>query len=317
MKMMADGEILHLQVHPEQAGERIDRYVTRTVTTLSRSYARQLIQDGHIQVNEQGVKPSQTVRPGDVITIYRPVARPTDIVPEDIPLKIVYEDADVAVVDKPAGMVVHPSPGHTSGTLVHALLARYPDLQIRGDVRPGIVHRIDQGTSGLLVIARHDTAMHHLKEQQKARTMHKAYLTVVEGPFRETSGIIDAPIGRHPTDRKRQAVIADGRDARTHYHVLEPLGVYTLVEAILETGRTHQIRVHFAYQQRPVLADRIYGPRKPRATFGLTRQFLHAYKLGFYLPSCGQWREFTASLPDDLATVLAKLRAAVKNLETL
>jgi 23S rRNA pseudouridine1911/1915/1917 synthase len=313
---IVEGQTLHLRVEADQAGERLDRYVTRSVATLSRSYARQLIEDGHIQVNEQGVKPSQPVRTGDVVTVYRPLHQPTDIVPEDIPLAVVYEDADIAVINKVAGMVVHPSPGHTSGTLVHALLARYPDLHIGGDIRPGIVHRLDLGTSGLIVIARHDEAMRLLKEQQKARTMHKAYLTVVEGPFQETSGLIDAPIGRHPTDRKRQAVVADGRSARTHYTIIEALGHYTLVEAVLETGRTHQIRVHFAHRQRPVLADPLYGPRRSRTAFGLTHQFLHAYKLGLYLPSSGEWREFLAPLPDDLAAVLEKLRRAVQIRET-
>jgi 23S rRNA pseudouridine1911/1915/1917 synthase len=209
-------------------------------------------------------------------------------------------------------MVVHPAPGHNDGTLVNAILARYPDVNLCGTLRPGIVHRLDQGTSGLLVVARNDHAMHSLTEQQKARTMHKAYLAVVEGRFKEPAGLIDAPIGRHPNDRKRRAVVMDGRDARTGYRVIEELDNYTLIEAVLETGRTHQIRVHFSYKNRPVLADPLYGPRKPRATFGLKRQFLHAYKLGFFLPADNTWREFTAPLPEDLLTVLNKLRASVR-----
>lgn len=309
---MAHAETLQLFVEPEGAGERIDRYVSQVVETLSRSYARQLIEDGHIQINQCGVRPSQPVKPGDVITIQRPLPQPTDIIPEAIPLTIVYEDADVAVVEKPAGMVVHPSPGHTSGTLVNALLARYPDLHIGNDIRPGIVHRLDQDTSGLLVIARHNEAMRLLKAQQKDRAMHKAYLAVVEGHFSEMVGVIQAPIGRHPTDRKRQAVVPHGRDARTHYRVVEELGNYTLVEAVLETGRTHQIRVHFAHKQRPLLGDPLYGQRRRRATFGLQRQFLHAYKLGFTLPSSGTWCEFQSLLPDDLTAALRSLRLAAR-----
>ncbi len=301
-------EILQLLVEQQANGLRLDRYVAQTVELLSRSYARQLIEDGHIQINGRDVKPSQSVQVGDIITVRRPLPQPTDIVPEPIPLDIIYEDDDVVVVNKAAGMVVHPAPGHISGTLVNALLARYPDMQLSGDMRPGIVHRLDQDTSGLLVVARNDRAMQSLTTQQKARTMHKAYLGVVEGGFKTTEGVIDAPIGRHPVDRKRMAVVSDGRAARTHYRVLEELGDYTLIEAVLETGRTHQIRVHFAHKSRPVLGDPLYGPRKPRNSFGLTRQFLHAYKLGFVLPSSQQWQEFSSPLPADLALALAKLR---------
>lgn len=302
-------EVLELLVDQHWDGVRLDRYVALVVDALSRSYARQLIEDGHIQVNRRDARPSHAVQTGDLVTVRRPLPQPTDIKPEAIPLDIVYEDADVVVVNKPAGMVVHPAPGHISGTLVNALLARYPNMHLSGDVRPGIVHRLDQDTSGLLVIARNDHAMQLLTEQQRARQMHKAYLAVVEGRFKEPQGVIDAPLGRHPVDRKRQSVIADGRTARTHYRVLEELGAYTLLEVVLETGRTHQIRVHFAYKSRPVLGDPLYGPRKPPATFGLKRQFLHAYKLGFVLPSDNVWHEFVAPLPEELAVVLEKLRA--------
>jgi 23S rRNA pseudouridine1911/1915/1917 synthase len=215
----------------------------------------------------------------------------------------------VVVVDKPAGMVVHPAPGHTRGTLVNALLARYPDIAIGGDLRPGIVHRLDRDTSGLLVVARNDRALRDLQRQQQARTMVKVYLAVADGRFKEPQGVIDAPIGRHPTDRTRMAVLASGRVARTHWRVLEDLGEYTLLEVRLETGRTHQIRVHFAHKSRPLLGDPLYGPKKPRATFGLARQFLHAHRLGFQLPSSGAWAEFGTPLPADLAAALEKLRA--------
>ena len=308
-----EDELLRLLVSVDKDGQRLDRYVADTVTDLSRTYARQLIEDAHILLNGQDSRPSTPVRAGDLVTVRRPVSQPTDLVAEDIPLNIVYEDSDVVVVDKPAGMVVHPAPGHLRGTLVNALLARYPDITVSGDVRPGIVHRLDRDTSGLLVIARNDPARHRLQEQQQVRTMLKVYLAVVEGRFKEPEGVIDAPIARHPVDRKRMAIVADGRAARTRWRVVEDLGEYTLIEARLETGRTHQIRVHFAYKSRSVLGDALYGPRKPRATFGLTRQFLHAHRLGFLLPATGQWIEFESPLPSDLDVALEKLRSSVRD----
>jgi 23S rRNA pseudouridine1911/1915/1917 synthase len=305
-----DAAPLLLHVGSAEAGQRLDRYVSQAVAELSRSFVRHLIDAGAVQLNEQAARPAQAVRAGDVVSVAIPPPEPSELVPETLPLHVVYEDDMIVVVDKAAGMVVHPAPGHPRGTLANALLGRYPDLRIGGSVRPGIVHRIDQDTSGLLVVARTDEAMRLLTAQQQARTMHKAYLAVVEGRMKEPRGIIDAPIGRHPTDRKRQAIVAGGREARTHYRVLEELDRYTLLEARLETGRTHQIRVHLAAQQRPVLADPLYGPRRPRATFGLRRQFLHAYRLGFALPGSGAWREFESPLPPDLAAVLEKLRRA-------
>ena len=300
---------LRLVVEPATAGDRLDRFVAAQVADLSRSYARQLIEDGHIRLNGADARPSALLRAGDTVTMHRPIAQPSDLVPQAIPLNVVYEDADVVVVDKPAGMVVHPAPGHLDGTLVNALLARYPDITVGSDLRPGIVHRLDRDTSGLLVVTRHDRARHAIQAQQQARSMKKAYLAVAEGRFKEPSGLIDAPIARHPTDRLRQAIVAGGRAARTHWRVLEDLGEYTLVEATLDTGRTHQIRVHFAYKSRPLLGDPLYGPKKPRTTFGLARQFLHAYRLGFVLPSSGAWAEFESPLPAELQAALEKLRA--------
>ncbi|HNP70944.1 MAG TPA: RluA family pseudouridine synthase [Kouleothrix sp.] len=302
-------EVLRLAVEPSDEGARLDRYVADRIADLSRSYARQLIEDGHIRLNGADARPSAALRAGDVVLVLRPIAQPTDLLPQPIPLDVVYEDGDVVVIDKPAGMVVHPAPGHLDGTLVNALLARYPDITVGSDLRPGIVHRLDRDTSGLLVVARNDAARHSLQAQQQAHTMAKAYLAVVEGRFKEPSGLIDAPIARHPTDRLRQAIVASGRSARTHWRVLEALGEYTLIEARLETGRTHQIRVHFSYKSRPLLGDPLYGPKKPRATFGLARQFLHAYRLGFALPSSGAWAEFESPLPADLQAALNKLRA--------
>lgn len=303
-------DTIQLVVAADAAGMRLDRYVADMVSGLSRSYARQLIDDAHVLLNGHEARPSALVSANDTIAIHRPLPQPTDLVPESLPLQIVYEDADVVVVDKAAGMVVHPAPGHPKGTLVNALLARYPDITVGSDLRPGIVHRIDRDTSGLLVVARNDLARHALQAQQQARSMEKVYLAVVEGRFKEPSGVIDAPIGRHPTDRKRMAIVADGRYARSHWQVLEELGEYTLLEVRLETGRTHQIRVHFAHKSRPVLGDPLYGPKKPRATFGLNRQFLHAHQLGFRLPQTDAWVTFTSPLPGDLQSALDKLRAS-------
>lgn len=301
-------QTLHFFVDADHAGERLDRYIATMQNDLSRSFVRKLIDEGHVLVNQQVGKPALLLRPGDRVDLWQPPPQSVDVIPEDIPLDIVYEDADIVVINKASGMVVHPAPGHHRGTLVNALVARYPDMLLSGELRPGIVHRLDQDTSGVMVVARHDRAMRILTEQQKARTMYKAYTAVVEGRFDAPDGIIDAPIGRHPRDRLRQAVVAHGRQARTRYHVVEELGRYTLLDVVLETGRTHQIRVHMAYKQRPVLADPLYGPRRAKSTFGLRRQFLHATTLGLYLPSQNIWREFTAPLAPDLKTALEKLR---------
>jgi 23S rRNA pseudouridine1911/1915/1917 synthase len=298
-----------LTVEAEAAGERLDRYVARALPSLSRSYAQQLIGAGQVMVNGQSARASLGLRAGDQVEVRVPPPQPIALIAEPIPLTVIYEDDDVVVIDKPAGMVVHPAPGHPGGTLVNALLARYPAMQVAGDLRPGIVHRLDAGTSGLLVVARHDSALRDLAEQQRQRQMRKIYLAVAEGRFKEPEGVIDAPIGRHPSDRLRMAVVPDGRPARTHYRLLEELGAYSLLELRLETGRTHQIRVHLLQRQRPVLGDPLYGERRGRPRFGLERQFLHAQQLGFRLPS-GGWREFSSPLPADLAAALARLRAA-------
>lgn len=305
---------IEIYVPLEDAGERLDRFVARAVTELSRSFAQQLIGEGHVTVDGRRARASLSLRGGEWVRVSVPPPQPTLLLPEAIPLRVVHEDADVVVVDKPAGMVVHPAPGHAGGTLANALLARYPDMQTGGGLRPGIVHRLDQDTSGLLVVARHDQALQALTEQQRARSMLKLYLALVEGRFRETEGVIDAPIGRHPTDRVRMVVTSNtsGRPARTHYRVLEELPGYSLLEVRLETGRTHQIRVHMLHRNRPILGDPMYGVRRPRTTFGLTRQFLHAQRLGFQHPRDSSWCEFTSPLPEDLQRVLERLRAAAK-----
>ncbi|GAB4431063.1 MAG: RluA family pseudouridine synthase [Chloroflexi bacterium OHK40] len=309
---MSEPDTILLYASNDDAGDRLDRFVARMVADLSRSFVQQLVDDGLVRVNGRIARSSLPLRAGDMVAVTVPPPQPTTLTPEPIPLQIVYEDADVVVVDKPAGMVVHPAPGHTGGTLANALLARYPDMQVNGGVRPGIVHRLDQDTSGLLVVARHDRAMQALTEQQRARRMLKIYLTVVEGRFKEPEGTIDAPIGRHPVDRLRMAVTTHGREARTHYRVIEELGAYTLLEVRLETGRTHQIRVHMLHRSRPIVGDPTYGGRRPRPSFGLTRQFLHAHRLGFSHPTDGSWREFHSPLPADLEEALRRLRAAAR-----
>ena len=301
-------EVLQLVVEAANEGDRLDRYVADNVPDLSRTYAQRLIEAAQVLLNNRQARPSTPVHAGDTVTVHLPAPQPVGLVAEALPLQIVYEDRDVVVIDKPAGMVVHPAPGHDRGTLVNGLIARYPEMAINGDMRPGIVHRLDRDTSGLLVAARNERALRSLQAQQQARTMLKIYLAVVEGRMPELEGVIDAPIARHPTDRVRMAVVAGGRPARTHWRVLEDLGEYTLIEARLETGRTHQIRVHCASRNRPILGDPLYGPKRPRATFGLTRQFLHAHRLGFKLPSGGEWVEFTSPLPADLEAALARLR---------
>lgn len=289
-----------------EAGHRVDRVAAAHIPDLSRSRIQQLIEAGLVTLNGQPVRPGRSVRPGDRLDVRIPPPEPTDLVPEPIPLRVVYEDADVIVIDKPAGLVVHPAPGHPRGTLVNALLARYPELSVGGSLRPGIVHRLDRDTSGLMVIGRHDTAHRFLQEQMKQGEVHKAYLVLVDGHLPERTGTIDAPIGRHPRRRKEMAVVPNGRPARTLYRVLEELGPYSLVEATLATGRTHQIRVHFAHIGHPVLGDPTYGRRA--GALGLPRQFLHAFRLGFRLPSDGAYREFESPLPEELAVVLNRLR---------
>ncbi|ABY34134.1 MAG TPA: RluA family pseudouridine synthase [Chloroflexus aurantiacus] len=310
--MSGEGEIELLEaeervvvVPPTQTAERIDRFLAGAMPDLSRAQVQRLIEQGFVLYDGRSPRASQPVRPGAVIQLTIPPPIPTELVAEPIPLDVVYEDADIAVINKPAGMVVHPAPGHPRGTLVNALLARYPDLAIGGELRPGIVHRLDRDTSGLLVIARHDQAMRSLVDQQQARRMRKIYQALVIGRPPET-GTIDAPIGRDPRDRLRMAVVPDGRPARTHYRLLDTFGDYSLLEVQLETGRTHQIRVHLRHLGYPIVGDPVYGPR--RSHLHLSRQFLHAAYLGLVHPRSGRWQEFTAPLPADLQIVLRQLQ---------
>jgi len=292
----------------ERGGIRVDKYIAEAVPDLSRATAQRLIDEGHVLVNGATVKASHRLEPGDTLTVEIPAPVPVEVAPEAIPLDILYEDADILVVNKPAGMVVHPAFGHQSGTLVNAVLAHCPDLAgVGGELRPGIVHRLDKDTSGLIVVAKGDVALRNLQEQFKGREVQKAYLALVEGHVSPPTGLIDAPIGRDPRARKKMAVVPrGGREAQTEYRALEFYAEHTLVEAHPLTGRTHQIRIHMAFIGHPIVGDPVYGFRKQRAK--APRLFLHAARLGFRLPGTGEWREFQAPLPDDLAAVLERLR---------
>jgi 23S rRNA pseudouridine1911/1915/1917 synthase len=283
-------------------GQRLDRFVTEAVADLTRSTVQRLIEQGHITRNDKPTRAAEPLKRGDTISVQLPEPVDTTLVPEEIPLNVVYVDDDIIVVDKPAGMVVHPAPGHPRGTLVNALLWHYPGMNIGGGIRPGIVHRIDRDTSGLLVVARNDFALQQLQQQQLTHTMHKEYIALVEGGFKTDSGTVDAAIARHPRDRLRMAIMDDGRAARTHWRVIERFQQQTVLALTLETGRTHQIRVHCQHMRHPIIGDPMYGVQisKPR----LERQFLHAHKLGFSHPRSQAAVEFTSPLPPDLQRIL-------------
>ncbi|MCC9691078.1 RluA family pseudouridine synthase [Streptococcus agalactiae] len=287
------------------AGVRLDKALADN-SELSRSQANEEIKKGIVLVNGQVKKAKYTVQEGDRITFDIPKEEVLDYQAENIPLDIIYQDDDVAVVNKPQGMVVHPSAGHSSGTLVNALMYHIKDLSsINGVVRPGIVHRIDKDTSGLLMVAKNDRAHQVLAEELKDKKSLRKYLAIVHGNLPNDRGVIEAPIGRSDKDRKKQAVTAKGKPAITRFHVLERFGDYTLVELSLETGRTHQIRVHMAYIGHPLAGDPVYGPRK---TLGGKGQFLHAQTLGFTHPSNGENLILSVEVPEIFQTTLEKLR---------
>ncbi len=290
-------------------GERLDKYIAEQCR-ISRSYAQDLIAEGRVTVNGRPAKASYRLNTGDIVIASIPPPSPDSLSAEAIPLKIVYEDEDVIVIDNPAGLVVHPAAGHKKGTLVNALLACCPDLgQIKGSIRPGIVHRLDRDTSGLIMVAKNEAAHYSLARQIKQRTVEKVYIALVLGKLHPQRGAIEAPIGRHPGDRKRMAVVEGDRQAKTEYRVLEYLNDSTLLEVTPETGRTHQIRVHLAAIGHPVFGDPVYGKKSPL----LGRQFLHAHKLGFKLPSNGKFVEFVSELPRELQEVVERLRVPRRN----
>lgn len=291
-----------LQFTVDRVGVRLDRYLAQECPELSRAHLQKLISDGYVTVNNRVVKSSFKLDSGDQVSAIIPPSTPPPLA-EEVPLDIVYEDSDLLVVNKPAGLIVHPTPGRTAHTLVNAIVARCPELVGMGQDRPGIVHRLDKNTSGLMVVAKNEVAHQKLMAQFKARSVAKRYLALVAGHLSPDRGIIEAPIGRNLRHRKRMAVVSGGREARTQYRVVSYLDNYTLLEVTPETGRTHQIRVHLAAIGHPVVGDEVYGVRAPF----IGRQFLHAQHLGFRLPSTGEYVEFSSRLPPDLERALQLL----------
>lgn len=299
-----------IRVEDGDAGTRMDAYLSSvTDNTLSRSFIQKLVAAGKVWVNgEVKEEKKYKVKTGDLLEMQIPEPVKTEnALPEDIPLDIVYEDEDVAVINKPRGMVVHPAPGNETGTMVNALLYHFKDLSsVGGVVRPGIVHRIDKDTSGLIMVAKNDKAHLSLSEQLKVHSITRVYQAVVWNNFKEDEGTVDAPIARDPKNRFRMAVTEGGRRAVTHYRVLERYGAFTLIECRLETGRTHQIRVHMAYRKHPLLGDALYGPEKN--PYGAQGQMLHAKVLGFDHPATGERMVFECEPPAEFSRVLERLR---------
>lgn len=293
-----------------ESGEaRLDAYLAaQQEVGLSRSRIKALLDEGHVTVNgNEKPKASQSVLPGDEICLVVPDPEPYDLTPEPIPLNVVFEDEDVLVINKPRGMVVHPAAGNWTGTLVHAVLDHVDDLEgIGGELRPGIVHRLDKDTTGLLVIAKNERSMAALQDQIRTHTARRIYWALVHGNTMPDTGRIEAPIGRHGGDRKKMAVTKTGKDATTHFTVVERFKHYALLECRLETGRTHQIRVHLSFIGHPVVGDPVYGTRKSH--FDMAGQALHAKKLGFYHPTTNEWMEFVTELPADMATAVEAAR---------
>ena len=299
-------EDLTIQITEEMAGERIDKVVSAMDEDWSRSQIANWVKNGAIKVNGETVKPNYKVRLEDIIIATPPILEELDVVPEELNLEIVYEDADVLVVNKPKGMVVHPAPGHSSGTLVNGLMHHCNDLSgINGVVRPGIVHRIDKDTSGLLMVAKNDASHHSLVDQLVKKTVTRKYVALVHGHIPHDKGTIDAPIARDPKERQNMSVVDKGKHAVTHFRVLERFGDFTLVECRLETGRTHQIRVHMKYIGFPLVGDPKYGPRK---TMDIGGQALHAEVIGFIHPKTNEYLEFSAQPPAEFSELLESLR---------
>ena len=301
-------EPILLRASEESKNQRLDAFLASSLDGLTRSQATRLIESGEVAVNGRAVGKSYKLAGGEDIAVTLPEPEPVEAVPQDIPLDVVYEDADVIVVNKPSGMVVHPAPGHPDGTLVNALLYHCAGTLsgIGGALRPGIVHRIDRDTSGLIIAAKNDAAHQYLSAQLADHTLARTYECIVVGKLREDRGTVDAPIARHPTDRKRMAVVAGGREAVTHWEVIARYPGYTHVRCRLETGRTHQIRVHMAYIGHPILGDTVYGAKKEVP--GLTGQCLHAVGLRFLHPRTHEVMELSCPLPDEFTRMLQKIR---------
>ena len=302
-------EILTLQPNQEDAGTRIDAWLAANLEDVTRSGAQRLLEEGKVTKDGKALAKNYKLTGREILEVSLPDPEPVDVVPQNIPLDIVFEDSDVIVVNKPKGLVVHPSPGHPDGTLVNALLYHCGDSLsgIGGELRPGIVHRIDRDTSGLIIAAKNDFSHQRLAAQLQDHTLARIYHCIVTGNLREDSGTVDAPIGRHHTDRKKMAVVADGRNAVTHWRVLERYQGFTYVECRLETGRTHQIRVHMAHTGHPILGDTVYGNKKPVP--GLQGQCLHAVGLQFIHPRTEELVELHCGLSEEFEAQLKKLRA--------
>ncbi len=293
----------------EEKGQRLDVFVVERFPELSRSHVQKLIEQGNVLVDRIVCKANYKLRGGEAVQVTVPQAEPISVEPEDIPLDILYEDKDIIVVNKARGMVVHPASGVYSGTLVNALLFHCQDLSgINGEIRPGIVHRLDKDTSGVMVCAKNDTAHLNLAEQIRTKTAHRTYWAIVHGNIKEEAGIIKGDIGRHPTDRKKMAIVREnGKPAVTHFKVLERFGEYTLVECQLETGRTHQIRVHMTSIGHPLVNDPKYGPKKS-SPFAINGQALHSLQLTLTHPVTKEEMTFTAPIPNDIEKILTGLR---------
>ncbi len=302
---MSSAEKIELAVDGAGAGMRLDKFLSEN-SSLSRSYAAKLASDGMVKVNGAYADKKHKLSPGDIITAELPEPEALEAEPQDIPLDIVYEDDSLIVVNKPQGMVVHPAPGNPDGTLVNGLLYHCRLSGINGVIRPGIVHRIDKDTSGLLVVAKTDAAHEQLSAQLKERKALRQYRCIVNGNIKNDDGTIDAPIGRNPNDRKKMAVVCGGRRAVTHYRVLERFGRYTYVECTLETGRTHQIRVHMAHIGHSIVGDPVYGSKKEQ--FKTNGQLLHAKTIGFVHPETNELMRFDSELPGYFEEILKKLR---------
>ena len=299
---------IRLRASEESKNQRLDAFLASSLDGLTRSQATRLIESGEVAVNGKTAGKSYRLAGGEDVAVTLPEPEPVEAVPQDIPLDVVYEDADVIVVNKPSGMVVHPAPGHPDGTLVNALLYHCAGTLsgIGGALRPGIVHRIDRDTSGLIIAAKNDAAHQYLSAQLADHTLARTYECIVVGKLREDRGTVDAPIARHPTDRKRMAVVAGGREAVTHWEVIARYPGYTHVRCRLETGRTHQIRVHMAYIGHPILGDTVYGAKKEVP--GLTGQCLHAVGLRFLHPRTHEVVELFCPLPEEFTRMLQKIR---------
>jgi 23S rRNA pseudouridine1911/1915/1917 synthase len=304
-------EVIELKPQREHQLMRLDRYVASELPDLSRTYLQQLITEGRLLVDGQSRRAAFKMTPGQLVTLTLPITEEFELEPQDIPLDVIFEDEDILLINKPAGMVVHPAPGHPRDTLVNAVLFHAPDIAIQGSSRPGIIHRLDKDTSGVMVIAKSNRGQSSLVDQWQERTVIKRYIALCSGVVEEDTATIDAPIGRNPINRQQMTTTRTGREAITHFTVLERFADSTLLDVRIETGRTHQIRVHMAFIGYPVVGDALYGNKisaRLSERLGVNRQFLHAASLSFAMPSDGSARTFEAPMPDDLQHVLDQLR---------